>query len=103
MKALIVSGIVQQIHETGFPVADPWYWVDCPEGVGEGYSYDSDKFIPPPTYTLKYDQLRKYEYPPIAEQLDALWHDMESGKIAGKGKSEWYNKISEVKKQYPKE
>ncbi|MNI39316.1 hypothetical protein D3C73_934960 [compost metagenome] len=43
---------------------------------------------------------RREEYPDITEQLDALWHAMESGqlpKIPG-----FYDKIKEVKDRYPK-
>jgi hypothetical protein len=40
-------------------------------------------------------------YPKIDEQLDMLWHSMDSGEIPKA--TEWYNKIKEVKESIPKE
>jgi len=40
-------------------------------------------------------------YPKIDEQLDMLWHAMDSGEIPKA--TEWYNKIKEVKESIPKE
>lgn len=45
-------------------------------------------------------KLRKAEYPPIEDQLDALWHAMDSGllpKIPG-----FYDRIAAVKNKLPK-
>jgi len=39
-------------------------------------------------------------YPKIDEQLDMLWHAMDSGEIPKA--TEWYNKIKEVKDSIPK-
>jgi hypothetical protein len=51
---------------------------------------------PEPTY----DAQRRNAYPAISEQLDALWHAMDSGalpKVAA-----FYDPIKEVKDNYPK-
>jgi len=43
---------------------------------------------------------RSKEYPSVIEQLDMLWHIMDSGEIP---KSEaFYNSIKEIKTKYPK-
>ena len=45
--------------------------------------------------------LRAADYPPITEQLDALWHAMNNGllpKVEG-----FYDRIQEVKARYPKQ
>ncbi|WP_167366670.1 hypothetical protein [Cupriavidus malaysiensis] len=47
-----------------------------------------------------YAQLRKDAYPPIEEQLDALWHAMDRGELP---KVEaFYEPIRAVKVSYPK-
>ena len=47
-----------------------------------------------------YSEKRAVAYPPVAEQLDALWHSMDTGQIA---KSEpFYSMIKEVMDEYPK-
>ena len=52
-------------------------------------------------YKNQYKFDRKNSYPEIGEQLDMLWHMMHDDVIPGKN-SVWYNKILEVKQQYPK-
>jgi hypothetical protein len=47
-----------------------------------------------------YKYLREKEYPSINEQLDTLWHSMDSGEIP---KSQtFYTTIKAVKDKYPK-
>jgi len=46
--------------------------------------------------SMEYKDLRKTEMPPIEEQLDMLFHDMENGS------TEWRDKIRAVKAKYPK-
>lgn len=43
---------------------------------------------------------RKYSYPSAEEQLDMLWHMMDTDVISGKG-SIWYETIKQVKNEYP--
>lgn len=48
-----------------------------------------------------YRKLRRKEYPSIEEQLDALWHSMDSGKM--KKAEPFYSMIKSVKDKYSKE
>ncbi len=53
------------------------------------------------THHADHAPLRADTYPPIEEQLDALWHAMEQGELPRvKG---FYDRIKEVKERYPKE
>lgn len=45
---------------------------------------------------------RSQEYPSIVVQLDALWHDLNSGVIPGKENSKFYAMIKSIKDKYPK-
>jgi soluble cytochrome b562 len=47
-----------------------------------------------------YKTLRGKSYPPIAEQLDAIWKVLQSGKIADA--KDMVDKINAVKTKYPK-
>lgn len=43
---------------------------------------------------------RRIEYPAIGDQLDMLWHAMDTGEIAVC--KEFYNTLKAVKEKYPK-
>lgn len=43
---------------------------------------------------------RAAEYPSVEEQLDALWHAMDSGEVP-KAQG-WYDTIAQVKSRHPK-
>lgn len=48
----------------------------------------------------QYQRTRAIKYPPIADQLDMLWHAMDTGVLP---KYEpFYNALKSVKDQYPK-
>jgi hypothetical protein len=49
--------------------------------------------------SLHYSRMRVTEYLPIGEQLDQLWHAINSGQNLKD--SEWFNTIKEVKEKYP--
>ena len=49
---------------------------------------------------LRYRELRAVNYPNIADQLDDIWHSMDSGEIPRS--TDFYNKIKAVKDAYPK-
>ena len=50
-----------------------------------------------------YAKKRGVDYPRIADQLDLLWHDIESGKFGEAAKTgDWYVGISSVKTTFPK-
>ena len=44
MKALILNGKVVDTASTEFQVHASMSWVDCPDTVKQGYSYDGSKF-----------------------------------------------------------
>ena len=48
----------------------------------------------------EYRRTRAKEYPPLAEQLDMLWHAMDTGALPKV--DSFYSAIKEVKDQYPK-
>ena len=52
--------------------------------------------IPEPTY----QDLRATAYPRIAEQLDMIWHAMDTGELSIA--SDFYNTLKSVKDTYPK-
>lgn len=47
--------------------------------------------------------VRQASYPPIAEQLDMIWHDMDNGiiKIDKRRKDTWYSIIKKTKEETP--
>lgn len=52
------------------------------------------------TLSQDYRELRADQYPELADQLDMLWHSMDSGQIP---KAEpFYSALKAVKEQYPK-
>lgn len=52
-------------------------------------------------HTEDYKKLRREAYPELADQLDALWHGMDSGEI--KKSEPFYSMIKSVKDKFPKE
>lgn len=51
-------------------------------------------------HTSDYKARRASSYPPVTEQLDALWHSMDAGQIE---KAEpFYSMVKQVKDKYPK-
>ena len=44
MKALILNGVVADLHETGFEVHSSMSWVDCDDNVAVGWTYDGKTF-----------------------------------------------------------
>lgn len=50
-----------------------------------------------PTYDVK----RSMEYPNLQEQLDMLWHELNSsGSLSNNG--EWFTTIQNIKQRHPK-
>lgn len=73
MKALVFNGQVVQVESVAFEVHSDWVWVDCPDEVTQGYSFDGNVFAPPasspePSYVEK----RVREYPPMTDYLDGV-------------------------------
>lgn len=55
MKALIIptqNNFVTQVEPDDkiFEVAEPLYWLSCPDDVTDGWYYLEGKFVPPPPY-----------------------------------------------------
>jgi hypothetical protein len=97
MKALIFIETICQIVEDSdtFPIHESMQWVDCPSDIDTDWRYKDGKFEPPSKSEVPYDLGRRMEYPPIGDQLDALFQ-------AGLFPPEMAAKIQEVKDKYPK-
>jgi hypothetical protein len=62
---------------------------------------EDENQLPDLNYQIPYDSLRTHNYPTIGNQLDMLWHELNtSGSISTDGN--WFQSIQEVKQQYPK-
>lgn len=72
MKALIFEGKVVDLVEAEFDVSPSMTWVDAPDEVKHGWSYDGTAFSAPAPITPPYNILRAAEYPPITDYLDAV-------------------------------
>lgn len=81
---------------------------DCPEdaiglqaGEGETLHLGEPQLPPPaPLFDTSWAGGRRREYPPIGDQLDALYHAMDAGVIAMV--PAFYDAIKAVKDKYPK-
>lgn len=72
----------------GEPKAD---WVKLPPAP----------MFPDPSYVPPYDARRHNSYPDVKQQLDMLWHELNTnGSISANG--DWFNAIKEVKETHPK-
>lgn len=71
---------------------DPDYVHLLPEGCVQITEDEAEALRPKPT-ALTYKDLRAQAYPPIAEQLDDIFHN---------GLSDWKANIKEIKSKYPK-
>lgn len=82
------QGVVHMLL-LGDPKSD---WVEVDEDPTQG---------PDPNYRPPYNYLRMGAYPKLEEQLDMLWHELQtSGSISSTGS--WFNTIKNVKDQFPK-
>lgn len=73
MKALVFEGKVVDIAEQEFDVHESMQWVDAPNGVSVGHSYDGSEFTAPLSQPARtYAELRAKEYPPITGYLDGV-------------------------------
>lgn len=70
-----------------------------PDVVGKWFNDGialTDSFNPLPNYVLN----RKKNYPPVGDQLDAIWHAMDKGVLPMV--EPFYSDIKTVKDSYPK-
>lgn len=96
MKALILNNKVVDLQENEFEVHSDMFWVEASTDVIVGATYIDGVFTNPTPYVPTYDVLRAYEYPAIADQLDAFWK-------GGNALEEMRAKVLAVKEKYPKE
>lgn len=83
-KALIIeNNMVSQVSNEEFPVASPYYWVDCPDDVKAGYTYDNNNFVPPQN-TITAEQNSDIAKQKLAESDFAMLSDVNLT-----NKSEW--------------
>ena len=60
------------------------------------------EFALPKLFEIPYNVKRAQSYPQLGEQLDMLWHELNTnGSISASG--EWFNAIKEVKDTHPKQ
>ena len=78
-------------------------FVEVSDDISCGMLYKDGEFISPaPVDNMTYAQKRAKEYPPIGDQLDALWKEIHEMKPKTKEAKEMLAKIKEVKTKHPK-
>ena len=99
MKAArIENGVVADLWEVpSLNCFEEITLIQAAEFVEIGASYDGNLFVNPPAIadTRTYAQKRAAAYPPIGDQLDALWK-------GGAAAEEMLTQIQAVKARYPK-
>ena len=91
---------VVDVTDAEFEVHDSCFWADCPDDTVVGMTY-ADGTYTANTATSTYVDHRKMSYPEFAEQLDKLWHDIDTGALDKTGT--FYTALKTVKDDYPKE
>lgn len=106
MKALlsdIEPGRILEIRpdDEVFPVPETLRWIDCPDWINDQFVYnvETDEFevqIPPSNINERYRIARQLAYGDVGEQLDMLYHELQSkGMITKTGP--WSEHITNVK------
>lgn len=107
----VVEGVIvegpQLLEENNIP--ENWYlYEELPTVYGD--NYDKNIIIDKKNKSVKVQVVVKHEsyskkradaYPDVREQLDMLFHDMQSGNIPVA--TTFFNAIQEIKHKYPKE
>ena len=100
MRALIFENIVVDVRELDYDCHPDYNWVDCQEDCASGWSYNDGVISPPSPIFVEnvgeHVEKREEAYPPIGDQLDALFH-------AGVFPEEMAAQLKAVKDQFPKE
>ena len=109
MKALIFKNIVVDVRSLEYETHPDYFWVDCIDDCVSGWLYSEGVLYPSDDEigtdndnTEILDQVKDYivnrqsAYPPIGDQLDALFH-------AGVFPEEMAAQLKAVKDQFPKE
>ena len=109
--AVIESGSVDNIIEwdgsAAGPEASKCVLITAEETnavIGATYDGSSFSYTPPAVPALTYDVARRQAYPSIGDQLDMLWHAVDTGDwTAAKVKTtEFYTALKAVKDANPK-
>jgi hypothetical protein len=95
--------------EVRFDVHEGFMWIEGPYELEpkttEGdyfYNFQDREIQKVESKPSPYDLSRRMEYPELSDQLDMLFHDMETGLVPGKDTSTWYAAVKLVKENYPK-
>ncbi len=99
-KALITTSDnkVVDVTDAEFEVHSSCFWADCPDDTTVGMTY-ADGTYTAAVVTTTYVDHRKMNYPELAEQLDNLWHDIDTGALDKTGT--FYTALKSVKDDYP--
>jgi hypothetical protein len=78
------------------------HWLMQGEPKEDWVEYIEDpNMLPDPNYQPPYDAMRRNNYPRLENQLDMLWHELNtSGSISSTG--EWFQTVQTVKNTHPK-
>jgi len=98
--AKIENGVVTNLWEVPSLdcYGDLYHLVEAPDGCEMGATWNGDVFInppPPPTIPPTYAELRTAAYPPLAEQVGAMWK-------GGEAAAAMAAQVQAVKDTYPK-
>ena len=100
-----VTGMVEWDGSSSHPDSGKWVLADANAHIGG--TYDGSSFSAQATQAdnRTYAEKRSDEYPPIGDQLDMLWHAIDTGDwTAAKVKfTSFYTELKAVKDKYPKE
>jgi len=105
MKKALIQGT--RICEFGeeFPVHKDLQWVDVPDDTTDRDTYVDGAVVKEPDPTpLTWEEARRDAYPPLGDQLDMLWHAIDTGNwTAAKVKTtDFYAELKAVKADNPK-
>ena len=103
-KALIQNTRICEFGEE-FPVHKDLQWVDVPDDTTEQDTYVDGAVVKEPDPTpLTWEEARRTSYPPLGDQLDMLWHAIDTGNwTAAKVKTtDFYAELKAVKADNPK-
>jgi hypothetical protein len=102
--AKVTDGVVTQVIVAdasfiqGYKDSSPGKWVVAPDdnsvGIGNAYDEKTQQFSIPKALSV-----RHISYPPIQDQLLAIWASMDSGEIPVS--KAFYDLIKEVNDKYP--
>jgi hypothetical protein len=78
-----------------------YHWLLQGEPLEDWVLVEEENILPDINYVMPYDAQRVHAYPVLENQLDMLWHELNTnGTISTDGV--WFNTIKEVKDTHPK-